>query len=68
MPSPKEQFMAAMRGLERDLLPMEADRPDLVERSPDAGIETEAEGKRYGELRRLKALRISEALRGRTRD
>jgi len=59
--------MAAMRGLERDLLPMEADRPDLAGRSQDVGIETEAEGERYGELRRLKALRGFKVPQARTK-
>lgn len=35
---------------------------------PEEDVETEAEGKRYGELRRLKALRISNALRAQTRE
>jgi hypothetical protein len=39
-----------------------------LQAKPKQDVETEAEGKRYGELRRLKALRMSEALRGQTRD
>ncbi len=69
MPSPKEEFMAALRGLEASPLPMEAGRQDspIAPQMENLRPETEEEfGLRAGSLRRLKALRGYKDTTGKT--